>query len=1842
MRWSISFTYFIFTFLLSAGQGLSMLPSPSQDVSSVPTEILLGEPSSIVNHSVNIITGYYQENEVDIEVAGPHPLLYQRSYISRDFDGVDLGLSWSTNHLGQVNVGNVEDRISSIFIYGDFGTNSTYTGKVPINKAEMTTHVINPLALDKYVTNCPDFCFSSGSHIRNDRFFYKKRHPEAILDTGNGYLRHYQRRRSNDNLYLMDYEKQPNGCIFRYATDKNQRHITLENEKGDKLSSLKIDTTNKSMLSVTSSDGKWARYHLGKINRDSYYLTRVEGSNIPTQTYEYSTNIEHKKPKITRKNLPDNRFLCNEYYKVKDNQNGVDKVRLSHFDLRIDRVMLQKAPVGTDATPIITHRYFYDLRSEQSEYETIALGGHTTVLDAYNHKTDYFFNDDYRITEIYKWDEGNQNVYSIEKSFWGPNQSSNSTNLISRTLATGLNEVKLCRSYVYDDYGNAVKKCLWGHLTGRHIGDIILDPSGVPYSWSSECFVKSYTYATGPQKHLLSEDDGKKTIEFSYYPNTNLIASQLVKVDGKIRKREFIGYDVNGCPSAIFVDDGSDVHEWEHSFITERHLTFISNRTEAPIGLPKIIEQKYMDFDTREAVLKGKVCNQYSPMGKLISQEHYDSNHDLRYTLEWDYDAMGNVIMEKNALGQVIIKKYDLNKNLILEENPALGLFKEFTYDFANRLIRTTEVHPDGVRLTNTFRYDYLGNKIASVDPYGQEIRYVYDHQNRLIEAIFPTVLNEDGIPVQPITKMEYDLFNNPTCIIDAAGGKTVIAFTAYNKPYYKSYPDGTTERFEYDIYGNLILATGKNGTKTVYHYDAFDRVVKTEIYSAENTLIQTESNEYSTFHLLSKTDPAGITTRYEYNKAGKVVAVTKGDMRTEYQYDPLGRESKVLTFYGPGRDYCNIKVKEYDLLNRIIEEKNEDILGNILLSERYEYDLQGNRQVISKFNQAGESITKTEYNTRGQITSIINAKGEQTRVHYRYDYYDQALGQNLAYSETTDPKGIVTICIKDALGRNKSEFKKDSFGKLLQKRDFYYTSTDHLSRTVDAVMIDGEFQYEIINLYKYDAAGKLLETTESAGTPEQKITKFTYNAHGQKQSETKPDRTILYYSYDALGRLKDYQASDKTFHYVYEYDKSGNPIRVVDHASKTETLKSFDQYNRLIKETLANGLTIKYDYDLSGRPIKIQFPDGSGTTLTYENIHLKEVSRIDPLGKRLYTHTYDTYDLSGNVVESTLIKNIGKIGYEIDLNGHLKGISTEAWSSAIQNFDKLGNITKKTSRDKQGDYSSQYNYDELSQLIEENGHLREQYAWDSLYNRTKKGNCHYTLNHLNQVIHDGKSTYEYDLNGNLIRINNADAMIEFSYDALNRLVTAKKNSQLIRYAYDEMNRRIGKTVSELNDSSIQTRSFQYLYQGLNEVGCYENGTLTELRLLGIGKGAEIGAAVAMEFNNTVYAPIHDLHGNVVCLLDANTGNVKEFYRYTAFGEESLFNEDGNATQVAMNPWRFSSKRTDSETGYIYFGRRYYDSQLGRWITPDPIGFEGGPNLYAYAINNPLVNIDLYGLATESSATSSERSFFHTAKDFIGSVYEGIRDGIFNFTNAIGEGLALITASLCDIFSPNREERKVMFHQRILHSAMNRSPATRQSVGAGDSLGIFFANGINTPLKNLFSHIQMLSDMAGGSIIECIHNPSNGLIHDICRAFHSLYFNIASNVISEQHKKWDDYFEKNGTNCPILQICTSEGAINIRNSLKCYNPERRKMIDVLAIAPAAYIDRELCRNIYHYVSTRDFVPWFDLRGRMENQDTTVILPAHKDANFWDHDFQSPTYEKVIRDHIKYHLKNCRI
>ena len=250
--------------------------------------------------------------------------------------------------------------------------------------------------------------------------------------------------------------------------------------------------------------------------------------------------------------------------------------------------------------------------------------------------------------------------------------------------------------------------------------------------------------------------------------------------------------------------------------------------------------------------------------------------------------------------------------------------------------------------------------------------------------------------------------------------------------------------------------------------------------------------------------------------------------------------------------------------------------------------------------------------------------------------------------------------------------------------------------------------------------------------------------------------------------------------------------------------------------------------------------------------------------------------------------------------------------------------------------------YDELYQITSESGLFNHTYQHDSLYCRLTKDNEHYQINALNQIA----SHIAYDKNGNSLQQGD----IKYSWDALDRLIRIQTPDSVQTFTYDSQHRRLSATIKPAQGEET---TVYFLYDGQNEIGSLgSNLQVQDFRVLGFAPHAEIGAAVGIELGNKIYAPIHDLSGNITQLLPLD-GTEPVETRYSAFGEE---------TGSRISPWRFSSKRVDEKNNLVFFGRRFYQTEFGRWLSPDPAGFTDGMNLYAFVHNAPLTHFDEYGL----------------------------------------------------------------------------------------------------------------------------------------------------------------------------------------------------------------------------------------------------------------------------------------
>ena len=106
------------------------------------------------------------------------------------------------------------------------------------------------------------------------------------------------------------------------------------------------------------------------------------------------------------------------------------------------------------------------------------------------------------------------------------------------------------------------------------------------------------------------------------------------------------------------------------------------------------------------------------------------------------------------------------------------------------------------------------------------------------------------------------------------------------------------------------------------------------------------------------------------------------------------------------------------------------------------------------------------------------------------------------------------------------------------------------------------------------------------------------------------------------------------------------------------------------------------------------------------------------------------------------------------------------------------------------------------------------------------------------------------------------------------------------------------------------------------------------------------------------YLAMTDGNRNIMAYIDASNDTVVASYEYSPFGK--LIAKSGSMADDFN--FKFSSYFTDDESGLVYYGYRYYDADMGRWINRDPIGESGGVNLYAMCGNNSINVVDRLGM----------------------------------------------------------------------------------------------------------------------------------------------------------------------------------------------------------------------------------------------------------------------------------------
>ena len=292
----------------------------------------------------------------------------------------------------------------------------------------------------------------------------------------------------------------------------------------------------------------------------------------------------------------------------------------------------------------------------------------------------------------------------------------------------------------------------------------------------------------------------------------------------------------------------------------------------------------------------------------------------------------------------------------------------------------------------------------------------------------------------------------------------------------------------------------------------------------------------------------------------------------------------------------------------------------------------------------------------------------------------------------------------------------------------------------------------------------------------------------------------------------------------------------------------------------------------------------------------------------------------------------------------------------------------------------------------------------------------------------------------------------------------------------------------------------------------------------------------------------------------------------------------------------------------MLLGRRYYHPALGRWLTQDPEGFDNGPNLYAYVANCPLTRIDLFGL-----------------REFYPHYFEGDALDFPEFSYSKLRRMGHVTPEFYGF--ENAFTNKSRLFDLKNHGRPDLPNGKR----------ISFINGINNTFDDATQSTLYLSDLTGGYNINAVYNATHGLGVDVAECIMGLLQGVATTPVSMLHQDWNNHFAHSDE--IYLQFCHSQGAILTKMALESYPEDLRQRIDVVGIAPAAYIPKELCHSVVHYEAAwyRDFIPRISISDRWQCCDTAQVVPSHPNAPPFDHRFSSPTFKKYIADQLNLYL-----
>jgi RHS repeat-associated protein len=863
---------------------------------------------------------------------------------------------------------------------------------------------------------------------------------------------------------------------------------------------------------------------------------------------------------------------------------------------------------------------------------------------------------------------------------------------------------------------------------------------------------------------------------------------------------------------------------------------------------------------------------------------------------------------------------------------------------------RITSLSVSGTGYTVSYEYSRQGHLVAVADPLGHAERYAYDRLGRMTatttkagaqfvyeyEGYSPRCVSSYGPDGLFEVHLERDA-EKRTTFVDGEEPRVVV-WNEKGRAERLLLPDGTLlDEAAYDEDGLLIAKANGAGEGWQYWYDSRGRRVR-----AMDPCQQVTVYEYDGDRLVSVVTPDGHVTKYSYDDKGSIAGVEyPWGERYFFQYDRYGNLLEATGNQG------RLGVFEYDKQHNLVAQT--DSRGQ---KTTYRYDAMG--RTVAERNPLGNE-TRATYDVRGRRTSLTQA--DRSTTSFEYDAAGRLRG---------------TV---DALGRS-VRYVYSGFNALARvvgpdgkSWQFEYTRDERLSKIINPV---GE-EY----CFERDPAGRVMAERTFDG----RELRYDRDTAGRVSRIVYPEGSDRSFAYDRGGRVVRDAISDDV--HVFQRDAVGRMVAAVREAdgARHETRFERDAFGRVVAE-IQGDRVVRYEVDTFGRRVRRVLPNGSttgytfdgedgliavehdGFSLSFERDPIgREVTRSTQAGVRISTR-YDQVDrileqrATAPGVDGGVPRVLAERRWTYDRVGRTERLDDGRWGTTTYAYDALDQLVETTLRARR----EVFTYDAAGSILT---------ALEELGSARREAKAELAPG--NVLTKDGNVKYAYDKRGRRVRkVRLVEPekveVTEYTWDARDHLrAVALPDGTRVALTYDALGRRVRKDV--VAPTAKSHRVTEYVWDG---------------NVLGMQLDSAEGAKAFVHAPRTFVPLLHQERGETfVCLVD-RVGTPRELLTadgvvawsacHSAWGRVVAEHADSRAragSQYSVSsPFRLLGQISDDELGLCFTRFRVFDPDVGRWITPDPLGIEGGLNLYGFN-GAPNVVVDPWGLAGGETAGDS-------------------------------------------------------------------------------------------------------------------------------------------------------------------------------------------------------------------------------------------------------------------------------